>query len=78
MSDYLDAASHLIALQNKANPGMGVSCVRAIVDYLKRGDYDSARRVADLEFDKLYQYKFTCPELPEYVNKFFNLGKEGF
>lgn len=43
-------------LESKQNDGRGVSCVRSIIAYLKRGDLESARTVADIDHDKIRNY----------------------
>jgi len=53
------------------NGKMGVTCVRAIILWLERGDIDSARNVARNDFDKLWQYQSFG--LPQYVNEAFEL-----
>lgn len=51
-----EAAEELDKLQATKNDGRGVSCVRTICDYLKRGDISSALAVAVNESDKLSNY----------------------
>lgn len=51
-----DLANSLDSIQKKLNSGRGVSCVRAVIHYLRLGDLDSAKNVANLEFDKMRQY----------------------
>lgn len=54
---YVDAAEKLAdeldALQWKANEGLGVSCVRSVVTYLRRRGFTSARAVVNNESDKI-------------------------
>jgi len=51
-----ELSSHLMILQQLANPPMGVSCVRSICQYLDAGDQDGAKAVARNECDKISQY----------------------
>lgn len=57
--------SDLSEMESRLNRPMGISCLRAVILYLKRGDIESAKAIADLDFDKMRQY----PELAEYVKK---------
>jgi hypothetical protein len=50
MADQLDE------LQSVANNGRGVSCVRTVITYLRRGDFDSAKAVIETEHDKIENY----------------------
>lgn len=63
----------LRCLEKTANGKMGIRCIRSVLTYLNRGDYTNARNVANLEFDKLYQYEHTG--LPTLVDNMFQLGK---
>lgn len=48
----------LDALQACENDGRGISCVRAIVSYLRSGNVESAKVVRTLEGDKTRSYAF--------------------
>ena len=54
---YVDGARELAdtldALQSKANSGRGISCVRTVVDSLRRGDFSGARACINNESDKI-------------------------
>jgi hypothetical protein len=50
------AADHLDLLQSRQNDGRGVSCVRQLVAYLRRGDRQSAMAIANNEWDKIASY----------------------
>lgn len=56
IAQWQELASRLEVLQAEANPGMGVSCVRSIAMYLRKGDVESARAVADTDHDKIRNY----------------------
>ncbi len=64
--------SKLKNFNDTVNGKMGVTCVRAIITWLERGDIDSARNVARNDFGKLWQYQSFG--LPQYVNEVFDLG----
>ncbi len=55
-SSMKEAAEELDKLQAAKNDGRGVSCVRTICDYLKRGDITSALAVTFNESDKIRNY----------------------
>lgn len=55
-SGMAQLAQTLHDMQAGKNSGRGVSCVRTICDYLKRGDISSALAVAVNESDKLSNY----------------------
>ncbi|MDO8558206.1 MAG: hypothetical protein Q7S09_03395 [bacterium] len=50
-------ADRLDVLQAKKNEGRGVSCIRTLIVYLRRGDIDSARAVCLNESDKIKSYQ---------------------
>lgn len=50
-------ADSLDEMQNRLNPKMGISFVRGIIFYLRRGDLKSAKAIAYNDFDKSRQYK---------------------
>lgn len=54
--DYSELSKKLMRLQEEANPGMGISCVRTICFYLELGDIESARATARNEGDKISGY----------------------
>jgi hypothetical protein len=58
---YVDNANALAdkldALQAKANEGRGVSCVRTVIDSLRRGDYSGARACINNESDKIRSHE---------------------
>lgn len=67
-----DVIAKLKEFNLTVNGKMGVTCVRAIITWLERGDIDSARNVARNDFfGKLWQYKSFG--LPQYVNEVFDL-----
>lgn len=58
---YIDEADKLAdeldALQAKAYEGRGISCVRSVVAYLRRGDFSKARAVVNNESDKIRSHE---------------------
>jgi len=58
---YIDEAKELAdkldALQAKANEGRGISCVRTVVDSLRRGDFSGARACINNESDKIRSHE---------------------
>lgn len=50
LADILDK------LQAPQNNGRGVSCIRSMITWLRRGDYRSARAVSSNEYDKIRGY----------------------
>lgn len=63
-------ADELNELQTQENDGRGVSCVRTAITYLRRGKIEEAKRVCDLDHDKISSY----PKLVEYIKD--NLFKD--
>lgn len=61
----IEIARRLFDLQKDQNDGRGVSCVRSIVWYIEHDDFESAKAVANTDFDKIRRY----PEIAEYVQK---------
>jgi len=57
-------AKILMKLQESKNGGQGVSCVRAIATYLKKGDVSSAIATARNESDKLWSY----PDIRRFIH----------
>lgn len=60
MTQYLridqDAVDKLEALDNAANGGRGLQCVKSIIANIKRGDIDAARRIREWDGDKTRSY----------------------
>jgi hypothetical protein len=61
--DLKTIADELDQLQQQENNGRGVSCVRSVVDYLKAGQLDEAKRMCEWDHDKIRNY----PKLVEYL-----------
>lgn len=53
---YMELADQLDKMQAEKNKGIGVSCVREIVAYLRMGHIQSARAVAFTDGDKIENY----------------------
>ncbi|MGD9684521.1 MAG: hypothetical protein AB7W16_25435 [Candidatus Obscuribacterales bacterium] len=51
-----DLADELDRLQSGENQGRGVSCVRTLIFYLRRQEFDRAKAVARNESDKIRSY----------------------
>ncbi|MBK9141697.1 MAG: hypothetical protein IPM23_04320 [Candidatus Melainabacteria bacterium] len=51
-----DLAEELDRLQSGENQGRGVSCVRTLIFYLRRKEFDKAKAVARNESDKIRSY----------------------
>ncbi len=60
-------ADELDALQAKQNKGRGISCVKSIIFQIRKNDYPTAKRVYQLEGDKIQQYS----EIQEWLEKRF-------
>lgn len=54
--ELLDLANRLDELQKTKNNGLGVSCVRGVISYLRRGDFIAAQAWARTDHDKLDNY----------------------
>ena len=58
---YIDEAKELAGkldvLQAKKNDGRGVSCVRTVIDSLRRGDFSGARACINNESDKIRSHE---------------------
>ena len=65
-------ADKLDALQAEKNDGRGVSCVRTLIMYLRRGEIDTAKAVCLNESDKIRSY----PDIQDVLEK--ELIKEKF
>jgi len=51
-----DSINELDDLQSKENEGRGISCICSIILCLRREDSDTAKRVYQIEGDKIRQY----------------------
>ena len=60
-------ADELDALQAEQNEGRGVSCIQSIVFQIRKCDINCARRVYQLEGDKIRQY----PEIQKWLYDHF-------
>ncbi len=56
IAHWQELASRLEVLQAEENLGMGVSCVRSIAMYLRKGDVESALAVVNTDHDKIRNY----------------------
>ena len=56
MEDNINIADELDALQAAENDGRGIDCVREIIEYLRRDQYDLAKNVRHIEGDKTRAY----------------------
>lgn len=63
-------AQELYQLQEKKNDGRGISCVRQVVDELRRGDIEGARTIADMDGDKLRGY----PDIENFLEETIFVG----
>lgn len=57
IDEVKELADKLDELQAKANQGRGITCVRTIIDSLRRGDYSGARACIHNESDKIRSHK---------------------
>ena len=64
-----EMADKLDALQGVKNDGRGVSCVRDIIAYLRRGDIGSARQVARTDHDKINDALGLNADIKEFIKK---------
>lgn len=62
-----EIADRLDELQSVENDGRGISHIRSVIVYLRRGDYDSANNVRRVEGDKTRSY----PAIGEYITSVF-------
>lgn len=62
-----ELASVLTDLNSKQNEGRGVSCVRAIILSLERGDVEGAKAILSNEGDKIRNY----PEIESILKEYF-------
>jgi hypothetical protein len=69
-NEWADVAEKLFALQEKVNGGRGISCVRQVVDELRRGDIKGARMIADMDGDKLRSF----PEIENFLEETIFVG----
>ena len=63
---------NLDKLQQQKNQGRGISCVRTLIMYLKRGDVDSAKAVYLNESDKIRSY----PDVAEIIKRMFDIKED--
>jgi hypothetical protein len=56
LEDLEGFSNELDALQREENDGRGVSCIRTLLVYLRRGDLSAARAIINNEFDKIRNY----------------------
>ncbi len=54
-------------LQSKENDGRGVSCICSIISFLRRKEYNNAKRVYQYDGDKIRQY----PEIQDWLSNNF-------
>jgi len=70
---YSALAEKIDKLQAEKNNGRGVSCVKTIVDLLRRGELESAKAVCFNEGDKISSY----PDIADVLKKeLFKLGEK--
>jgi len=67
------AAAVLDTLQAKQNQGRGVSCVRDIVTFLRRGKFDEAQRIRQWDGDKTRSY----PDIEKALTEIFGCRTHG-
>jgi hypothetical protein len=67
MSKYQKEIDILMELQEKVNPGMGISCVRSICMFLGKDDFNGARLIRQWDGDKTRSY----PELEKQLTLIF-------
>lgn len=65
---WTGVAKELNTLQLRYNQERGIECVTAIVGYLLRDDWKSARNIFENEGDKIRQY----PDVEKYLKRLFN------
>lgn len=63
--ELIEMADKLDHLQQAKNDGRGVSCVKDVITYLRRGDFEQAKRIATHDHDKIGAYP-DIEELMEY------------
>ena len=54
--NHLEVAYKLDELQKTKNSGRGISCIRQIVEYMLRDDFESAQNTAEWDQDKIRSY----------------------
>ena len=69
-NEWAVVADRLFALQAAENDGRGISCVRQVVDELRRGDIEGARIIADMDGDKLRAH----PGIENYLEETIFVG----
>ena len=73
LREHFDAIEALDNLQKKENEGRGISCVKAIVTYMLRGQFDLAAAVRKTEGDKTRNY----PKVEEQLLSMFGCRLHG-
>jgi hypothetical protein len=72
-SEHLIKIANLLdEIQKTENNGRGVSCVKSAIDYLKSGDFESAKQICRHDHDKIINY----PRLVEFIKKNLFNNKE--
>lgn len=66
-------ADELDVLQAKKNEGRGVSCVRTMITYLRRGEINLALAVRQVDGDKTRSY----PDIEQFLNDNFGCRLHG-
>ena len=69
-NQWAEVAQKLFDLQAQENEGRGISCVRQVVDELRRGDIEGARIIADMDGDKLRSH----PKIENYLEETIFVG----
>ena len=72
--NYKDLVNDLDTLQAKENKGRGISCVKSVVDLMKRGELILARTVRQTEGDKTRSY----PEVEALLYRIFGCRLHGY
>lgn len=63
--NWLEIAEQLDLLQKDKNDGRGVTCIKTIIEFLKRGDIKSAKHIAEWDHDKINNY----PDIEDFLEK---------
>jgi len=71
--NYEEIADTLDELQAAENGERGISCVRSIVTYLRRGDFERAQNVRQIDGDKTRSY----PKVEGYLTRVFGCRLHG-
>lgn len=64
---------YLNLVQSKQNDGRGINCVRTIITYLNKGDFESAKAVRVNDGDKIASY----PEVEKLICDIFGCRTHG-